>query len=540
MRINGLGLVLAVLLLSSWGLPLLAVLGGTWQANVSMPASVDCSSWAIMSGLVVVGVSLGCLIVGTAVLSLVESLPARARWQWLAISCMPLAIPPYLLGLAWAPLLSPVGLVVQPNAGGCALPAARSVLSVIGILVAGYYPIAVLGLRAVHSAWHAAYDEAASVSGLGRMARLRLRANWYCAPVAGVFALIALPVLGEFAVADYYGVRTLAAGVFAVFAAYQNPHAVTSLLIPLMLAAVLLAALASLAFRRTQRRLALNRRAESGAQRTSTATSRFAVVALLIFIAVTLVMPMSLLMSSLAEAGQSTASLATVWKVARGDLTTSIWLAAAVSALTLPMAFAIALTGAYARSSWEQLPRVIAWAAFLTPPSLWGLGALLLQSELPPGIWLGGSMTALLVGMILRSLALGTEMLAASMARLPRSYLEAAAVSGLPRWQAVRVGLWKPIRTTCWSALVLIWVWALGDITLTVLVAPAGTSTLMLRIFQSVHYGPPQWLAALTAWHLAMTAAGIAMALLILRGSRGQRRSPWFISTDRNPHAAVG
>lgn len=536
--------MLAVLLLPSWGLPLLAVLGGMWQADASMPSGVGCSSWAAMSALIATGTSLGCLIVAAAMLYLLESVPKSARWKWLAILCVPLAIPPYLLGLAWAPLLSPVGLVVQPNAGGCALPPVRAVLSVIAILVASYYPVALLGLRSVHAAWHSAYEEAAWVSGLTRGAQLRLRARWYGAPAAAAFALIALLVLGEFAVADYYGVRTLAAGIFAVFATYQNPQAVLSLLIPLMIVAVVLAVVGAFAFRRVQMRLAINRDTEGGTESAiigaSTRASRFAAVALVGFTGVLLIMPIGLLMSALADAGQPVASLSAVWNVARSDLITSIWIAAAVSALTLPLAFVIAITAAYARSPWEQLPRVIAWAAFLTPPSLWGLGALLIQGQLPPGVWLAGSVAALIVGMILRSLALGTELLATSMARLPRGYLEAAAVSGLPKWQALRVGLWKPIRARCLSALLLIWIWALGDITLTVLVAPPGTSTLMLRIFQSVHYGPPQWLAALTAWHLAMTAAGIGMTLLLLRGSRDRPRSSWFITTDQGPHAAVG
>jgi len=536
-HIGSFGLTLGVLLLLSWGLPLLALSGGTWQSGVATLASIGCDSWTISSLLVALGTSLACLVVGAAMLYLIESSPIQSQWRWLAILCVPLAIPPYLLGLAWAPLLSPVGLVVQPVAGGCALPPARSVLSVIVVLTGSYYPIALLALRAVRSAWHVTYDEAASVSGLGNVAQIRLRARWYWPSAAGAFALIALLVLGEFAVADYYGVRTLAAGIFAVFASYQDPRAVTSLLIPLAVAAVVLVVVASAAFRRTQMRLSMSRDAEvsncAGESRRAVSSAREngAVAALLGFVAVTLVVPMYLLLSSLGTAAID--SLAGVWKVARSDLTTSIWLAAAVSVLTLPLALAIAAASAYARSSWEHLPRVIAWIAFLTPPSLWGLGALVMQSKLPLGTWITGSAMALILGMILRSLALGAEILSAKMIRVPRNYLEAAAVSGLPRWQALRVGVWKPIRTTCWSALVLVWVWVLGDITLTVLVAPPGTSTLMLRIFQSVHYGPAQWLAALTSWHLAMTAAGIAVALLLFR-----RSSP--MSLDRPPHVAVG
>ena len=57
--------------------------------------------------------SLGAGVLGLSLAAIIEFLPRASRATALGLFSIPFILPPYLIGLAWAPILLPTGLVIQ-------------------------------------------------------------------------------------------------------------------------------------------------------------------------------------------------------------------------------------------------------------------------------------------------------------------------------------------------------------------------------------------------------------------------------------------
>jgi ABC-type Fe3+ transport system permease subunit len=202
------------------------------------------------------------------------------------------------------------------------------------------------------------------------------------------------------------------------------------------------------------------------------------------------------------------------------DITDSVRLASLVAMIaTIP-----SLLGAYAssraESNGDHLGRGVAVLALVAPTGLWALGASVLSANLPFSV--SGSVgVALAVGIGLRTLTPTMEIFASVFRGVPVSHEEAGRAAGLSNGTLWTRVLAPQLVEPTFIAFFVAWVWALNDVTVTVLLAPPGFSTLMLRIFQSVHYGPPEYLAALVTIHITMILMALVAALI---GSRLLRR----------------
>jgi ABC-type Fe3+ transport system permease subunit len=150
--------------------------------------------------------------------------------------------------------------------------------------------------------------------------------------------------------------------------------------------------------------------------------------------------------------------------------------------------------------------------------TVWAIGANTAVTAMNAGrSWL---IAAMLVGMALHVLAPTAEILIAGLRNVPPSHLEAARASGLgatATWWRVML---PQIRVSLLLSVCIAWVWSLNEVTLPVLLGPPGFSTLMLRIFQTVHYGPPELLAAYTLLHVSVIAIAAGGVAVLVRLSR--------------------
>ena len=103
---------------------------------------------------------------------------------------------------------------------------------------------------------------------------------------------------------------------------------------------------------------------------------------------------------------------------------------------------------------------------------------------------------------------------------LPREWLDAAALDGLGPWrQLVFVAI--PLRRRTLAAIgLLAWCLAAGDLTSTVLLAPARVSTVAVRTFQLIHAGVDDRLAGLCLVSLAVFGILAAGFHLLTRKDR--------------------
>ena len=205
----------------------------------------------------------------------------------------------------------------------------------------------------------------------------------------------------------------------------------------------------------------------------------------------------------------------------RGEL----WLSARISAAAATAALAVALPLAWSMRFGRRKPqlRMFGLALCLTIPGpLLGLAVIHVlnrppDSPLSPLAMLYDSNFAPWLVQTIRALPLVTLILWPALASVPQAMLDAAATEGARWWdQLLRIAL--PQR---WPAVAAAWLVgfaiAVGELAATVLVLPPQQSTaISVRVFQMLHYGVDDRLAAICLVMVVgiATLTGIAATLL--------------------------
>jgi iron(III) transport system permease protein len=163
--------------------------------------------------------------------------------------------------------------------------------------------------------------------------------------------------------------------------------------------------------------------------------------------------------------------------------------------LALPVAW-FARRGGW--RSWVGLASVMwPWAV---PGPVIGLGLIALMNR--PGVpgltyLYDRTICPLVLGCVAHSLPLATLVLWPSLRALPNELLESAALEGANLWQR----WWNVVLPMRWPVFVAAWilafVWSLGELDASVLVAPPGITPLSNHIFGLLHFGAQDQVAGL-------------------------------------------
>jgi len=489
------------------------ILLGAAAPKVSVPiasasAFATFNSFSLALAVALMGCGLGLVFA----LSVVR-LPATWRKMALIVLGIPILLPSYLLAVAWAPILSPTGMVIAPL-GVVPTFNVAAFSACTWIQSCAYYPIAMLIFYVTLVRWNSSFDEVARSAALAPITRLAIKLRWLVRPGVAAFLLIALLSLGDFAVPDFFGIRTAGSEIFSIAASYLDARAALYASLPLILGTMLLLLFLAHNSRRTWRALAL---AEAGRARQDYRDGGRGAKYLAVFLIASAIgilgVPIVAVLTTLANGS-------TPWMTVLGqaiasvdrDIIDSVRLASLVATIAaIP-----SLLGAYASSRAENkldhLGRGVAVLALVTPIGLWALGASVLTANLPFSV-AGSVGVALAIGVGLRTLTPSMEAFAGVFRGVPVSHEEAGRAAGLSNGTIWARVLAPQLVEPMFIAFFVAWVWVLNDVTATVLLAPPGFSTLMLRIFQSVHYGPPEYLAALVLIHVAMILTALAVTL---------------------------
>jgi iron(III) transport system permease protein len=173
--------------------------------------------------------------------------------------------------------------------------------------------------------------------------------------------------------------------------------------------------------------------------------------------------------------------------------------------------------------------RVVLWFSFsfLTlSPAVHALGLVLLAARGPAAGdfflrsgWLVG------LGLGLRLMPIGAILCLTTLAKIPRSLNQAAAVHGLSRWTYLCRILLPLLRPAIFTSMLAIGLLALADVSSTMLLAPPGETTYPGRIFAVMDNASQRMVASLCLVYVA--AAGLPVLLwLWFRPGRNWRGKP--------------
>jgi iron(III) transport system permease protein len=226
------------------------------------------------------------------------------------------------------------------------------------------------------------------------------------------------------------------------------------------------------------------------------------------------------------SAGQVVARVAD----APGEFAADLWLTAEIGVAAASAAVLVGVPLAWSLRLARRTPllRLIGLAlCFTIPGPLLGIAAIRLLNR-PPGspleflaVLYDSNFAPWLVQTI-RALPLVTLVAWAALASVPQATLDAAAIDGAGWWRRlVRIAV--PQR---WTALFVAWlvgvVVAGGELAATVLVMPPGRATAVtVRIFQLLHYGVDDRVAAISLFLAAAVAMVTAVAALV--AARGRK-----------------
>jgi iron(III) transport system permease protein len=361
--------------------------------------------------------------------------------------------------------------------------------------------------------WDERFTWSAWAHGQGPGAVQRLRWRYLQTPVLAGGFVVFLLAFSDFAVPDFFQQRTYATAIFIQVSSYLETGSAMALALPVVAVSLLI----FWALMRASARLALTSSYGTPVTvRAADARSRSASRGFLIGVLLAALLVVAPLINLVRMAGSVRVGMKAFAMVREEALTGYI-----LALLTAVLTVVISLFAAYAfqrrvfsRGSWIRL---LPAAIFAVPTSLLGLVAIRAGNNSSGAGWAYDCGLVLLLVMTARWMPISLEILASGWRQIGSAQEEAAAACGVG-WPKTLLRILLPqLVPALFAALALTTVFAFNELTLVTLLAPPGFSTLPLRIFQTVHYGPESLLAAICLWQIVFLLAPAIVLLVIAR-----------------------
>jgi iron(III) transport system permease protein len=491
--------------------PLVSIVGAAFAATegirqTDVPLVLDIRQRGLLYNTAALGL-------GTAVLSTLVGGPlgfalARVTLPWKSVLRVALAapalLPPYVVALAWTYLVAPVG-------GEWAYSVAGAVV----VLTIVCYPLSMLATEVALRRVEPRLEEAALLVARPALVLRRITLP-LVAPtmVAGGLVIFVLGI-SEFGVPGVLRVRVFTTEVFTAFAALYDLRRAIALALPL--AAVSLLAAAVAATLTGERMVTTRRGAATESPLTFDGWKQPSLVAVGSVLLVAVLTPLAVLAT---EAQRSTSIVGAV-RGAQTAVMNSLALGAIGATLVTVVATALAYARVRARRPFGRIADVLMVFLFTVPSTVVGVGLIELWNR--PGA-LGavyGTAAMPVLGYLARFVPVATLIVAAVLRSVPIAHEEASAVSGAT-WLATIARIVLPqIKPGLLAAWVVSFVLAFGEVGTTILVAPAGESTLPIRVYTLIANAPPGHVAALA---LFQSVVGLC-PLILLAGAIANRET---------------
>ena len=448
----------------------------------------------------VAGVALGILFAKT-------DLPLREALT--AVFALPLLFPPYVLAVGWFEVLGRGGALAQWLGSDYGETSSRWLFALPGIVLVlstAFLPVVLLltitCLRSVSSSLEQAGRLTSGWPAVLRNITIPLAWPGILLSLVLVFLL----AMGEFGAPAFLRFAAFPVASFTQFTAFYNFGAATAAALPLLLVAMLGLAI--------EQRLLEGRSFQFGWRDQKSDGSialrrlRAPLCAVAALSALTLV---GVPMGALLWRGLNSAALNEAIERAGASAIRSVAYSAVSATVIAVVGFFLAyLIHRRAIVGWRWVDAATIFL-FTLPGTVIGIGIIALWNR-PSTNWIYSTPAILVTGYVAQYVALGTRAILAGFAQTPPGMEEAAEVAGAS-W-ARRVSevlvplLWSPI-TVSWAVAFL---FCLRDVSLPLLLAPAGHDTLTARTMTLMANGSPELIAALCLLLISLAVIPLGVA----------------------------
>ena len=479
-----------------------------------------------------IGVGIGTIVIGTSTAWLVTMyrFPGRRILSWALL--LPLAVPSYILAFVITDQLEYAGNVQSALRGVFGwtsardywFPEIRSLGGATIVLSLVLYPYVYLLARAAFIEQCFGLFETSRTLGRGPIASFFTVAAPLARPAIAVgVALALMETLNEYGTIDFFAVPTLTAGIFDV---WFNMDSIAG---AAQLASVLVAfALILVAIERTSRRSRRYHDTTTRVQalpeyRLSTARGLAALVWCAAPVAFGFVLPACVL-GNYAMVFYAETLEADYLDYVRNSMMLAAWAASIAALAGIGLAYGVRLSPRRAMRGLAEFATI----GYAIPGAVLAVGIMVplghfdntLDSMsrglfgIPLGLLISGTATALVVGYVVRFLALGYRTVDSGLSRVTPSIEGAARTLGAsPARALVRVHV-PLIRPSVITAALLVFVDTMKELPLTLILRPFNFDTLATFVYQ---YASDELLEECALGALTIVAAGVIPVVLMSR-----------------------
>ncbi len=427
---------------------------------------------------------------------------------------LPLILPSYVLYYAWTLPFSPgtwMGdyLARHPQA----VKLFFSFLS-SGVMVLWFWPLAALIIAQGRRNIGRSILESASLEAGGRQIFRHITFPLLAGPMLLAFAVCFVMALSEFTTFHLAGMRTIGTELAVVYELTGSEGCVARYSLPVAIIAVIIAAM----FVRKMRRWD-SARAESGQNKSEFSFWQWFVTVLLL--TVSLVVPVFLFVSNIAEWKVFTE----FFKLHFDDLDWSVRTSAAAAVLAYFMAWGASSLDRFCRAGryLSYFVYTTIFVVMLVPGSL--AAAIILKMmaalELPSAVrqsWLIVS-----AGLAARFCAVGLIVIALMRLSEIKGLTEAARIDGATSWQIFRyIHLPRTWRVFA-GVFVLIFMLCMTELSVTMVLLPAGVPNFAQRLLNQMHYARDQQVIASCVILICVFLAAMLVFVLLMRAASVRR-----------------
>jgi len=500
---------------------------GVWQHLAETVLAGYIRNTLILSA----GVGIGTAIIGVSTAWLVTScsfpLVRILRWALL----LPLAIPTYLSAYALTDLFQfsgPVQTWLRDVSGWTRhdylFPEVRSLSGAIVILTLGLYPYVYLAARTGFISQSASVVDASRTLGTGPWARFfRVTLPLARPSIFAGLALVLMETLAEFGAVDYCAVDTFSTGIYRTWMSRGSLTAAAQLSACLVGVAGLLYTAEFLSRRSAQYHHATQRTQMAVPDRLTGARKWLATAACLLPILAGFVLPVGRFIA-LTIAGGDKRALELLAELASNSVLVAL-IAAGLTVLTgLLLAYMrrdsasrLTHTAVQGAGMGYAIPGGVIAIGILGP--LWWVEDILLtlieeHTTWSPGLFLSGTIVAILIGYQIRFLAVPLSVIGAGFARIRPSIDDAARSLGSSKLSLLRRVHAPLLRGSLVSSALLVFVDVLKELPATLILRPFNFDTLAVRVYQ---LASDERLSEASTCALAIVTAGLLPVILLTR-----------------------
>jgi iron(III) transport system permease protein len=452
------------------------------------------------------GATIFSLVLGVPMAFLISKTDLAARNVIAALCVVPILVPPFIHAIVWSRLQQMIGWV-----SGLQI---HSIWGSIWVLGLAYYPFVTLlttsGLRGVDRG-----QEEAALLSRSRWQTLRHISLPLTLPhiLTGAIFVFVFSIM-DFGVPDILRVSVYPVEIFVQFSTFYDNRAAALLSFPLILVALALMLL--------QRRLMKERAYISpgaGVSRTGSYSLGMVGIPGFIFCVIVLGLSIAVPVGMLLKGAGPFSSYIRVFKASMEQMLLSFSLAAAAAFVTVLLAFLLAyivLRG----TGWQRTVLAVAvFIPFAVPATSLGVGFIEIWNR-PMLDVIYSSQFIIILAYLARFLPFAVVTLHSGLKQIDRG-LEEAANLAVGSWTRV-IGrvvvplLWPSVL----AAFFIVFILSLGELGTTLLVIPPGKETIPIKIYNLMHYGAEQSVAALCLIMIAAIMLTAGLLLLFWRTSK--------------------